>query len=101
MSRPIPPPPTDPGPPVGEFGGPGPAGMGVGPQGIPAPAQPPAPGVMLDSADIVEINRRLKSISERHPQVTPDIERINQMLQILQLNMMAGAPPSEPAAPPV
>lgn len=101
MSRPLPPPPAAPGPPVGEFGGPGPAGMGVGPSGLAAPPTPPTPGAMQDIADVVEINNRLKSIADRHPQVVPDIQRINTMIQVMQMNLLQGAPPTEPAAPPV
>ncbi len=56
---------------------------------------------MQDIADVVEINNRLKSLDERHPQITPDTDRVRTMLQIMQMNLLQGAPPTEVAAPPV
>lgn len=100
MSSPFPPPGlapppgmAPPAPPTGEFG--------PNIPGLAAPPQPPSPGAMQDVADMVEINNRLKNITERHPQALPAVQEITAQLQQLQMVMTQVAPPTEVAAPPV
>lgn len=50
---------------------------------------------------MVEINNRLKNITERHPQALPAVQEITAQLQQLQMVMTQVAPPTEVAAPPV
>lgn len=50
---------------------------------------------------MIEINNRLKNISDRHPQAVPAVKDITDKLQQLQMVMTQVAPPTEVAAPPV
>lgn len=69
--------------------------------GLAAPPQPPSPSALQDAADVIEINNRLKNISDRHPQAVPAVKDITDKLQQLQMVMTQVAPPTEVAAPPV
>ena len=71
------------------------------PTPTPAPAQLPSGKMALNAGDMIEITIRLKNLGERNPQAVPQIATISQNLRDLQMVLMAGAPPTEVAAPPI
>jgi hypothetical protein len=55
----------------------------------------------LNAGDMIEITIRLKNLGDRNPQAVPIIATIQQNMQELQMMLVAGAPPTEVAAPPI
>jgi hypothetical protein len=88
--------PTVPPPP----GGPMPAPPKSGADASPAPAEP-QPQVEQGSRLVIQTVQALRQLAKMYPAAAPAISKINDAMREVQLKVMAGSKPSEPAAPPV
>ena len=66
----------------------------------PAPAQP-SPQSEEGSRMVIQIVQGLRKLGQRYPAATPAITKINDAMREVQMKVMAGGKPPEPAAPPV
>jgi len=65
----------------------------------PAPAAP-SPTSEQGSRLVIQTVQALRKISSDFPAAAPAISKINDLMREVQLKVMAGSKPSEPAAPP-
>ena len=93
-------PPPGMGAPVGEFGG-APQPGAPPPGAMPAPPQPPPPNMIMAMDSIMAMADAMKKLGDNFPQAIPTLQQMDQLMQQLQMKIVQGAPPSEPAAPPV
>lgn len=85
----VPPPPGGPTPPPS-------------PNGADASPAPAAPSPQLESGSrlVIQTVQGLRKLAQDFPAAVPAITKINDLMREVQLKVMAGSKPSEPAAPP-
>jgi len=88
--------PTVPPPP----GGPQPPPPKNGADASPAPAAP-SPQVEEGSRMVIQIVQGLRKLAQNYPGAAPAISKMNDLMREVQMKVMAGGKPPEPAAPPV
>ena len=69
-------------------------------QASPAPAQP-SPQVEEGSRLVIQVVQALRKLAQSYPAAAPAISKINDGMREVQMKVMAGSKPTEPAAPPV
>lgn len=77
---------------------------------MPAPPQggadaspaPPSPSPQLEKGSrlVIQTVQALRSLAQDFPAAAPAIGKINDLMREVQMKVMAGSKPSEPAAPP-
>jgi hypothetical protein len=67
-----------------------------------SPSAPtPNPKLEQGSKMVIQVVQGLRSIAQQFPAAAKPISEINQLMREVQMAMMKGSQPSEPAAPPV
>jgi hypothetical protein len=81
-------------------GGPQPDPPKNGADASPAPPQP-SPQVEQGSRLVIQTVQALRKLATDYPAAAPAITKINDLMREVQMKVMAGSKPTEPAAPPV
>lgn len=69
-------------------------------QASPSPAAP-SPQVEKGSRLVIQVVQALRQLGSDFPAAQPEISKINDAMRAVQLKVMSGSKPPEPAAPPV
>jgi hypothetical protein len=65
----------------------------------PAPAAP-SPQLEQGSRLVIQTVQALRKLAQDFPAAAPDISKINDLMRSVQMKVMSGSKPTEPAAPP-
>ena len=70
--------------------------------GADASPAPPSPSPQLEQGSrlVIQTVQALRKLGQDFPAAAPAISKINDLMREVQLKVMAGSKPSEPAAPP-
>jgi hypothetical protein len=72
------------------------------PNGADASPAPAAPSPQLEQGSrlVIQTVQALRKLAQDFPAAAPDISKINDLMRSVQLKVMSGSKPTEPAAPP-